>query len=67
MYECTKGMPDAGVGNPINVITGNKYQKEVDLPALPGVLGLEIVRHYNSSLSGPRALPGPVGRGWRLS
>lgn len=61
------GVPDAGVGNPINVITGNKYQKEVDLPALPGVLGLEIVRHYNSSLSGPRALPGPVGRGWRLS
>ncbi|MES2317827.1 MAG: DUF6531 domain-containing protein [Pseudomonadota bacterium] len=39
------------MGNPIHVITGNKYQREVDLPALPGVLGLEIVRHYNSSLS----------------
>jgi hypothetical protein len=35
-----------GAGNPINVITGNKYQQETDLPALPGVLGLEIVRHY---------------------
>ncbi|HEY0063868.1 MAG TPA: RHS repeat-associated core domain-containing protein [Telluria sp.] len=59
--------PNVGVGNPINVITGNKYQQEVDLPALPGVLGLEIVRHYNSSLAGPGVMPGPVGRGWRLS
>jgi len=56
-----------GAGNPINVITGNKYQQEVDLPALPGVLGLEIVRHYNSSLSGPDTPPGILGRGWRLS
>jgi len=56
-----------GAGNPINVITGNKYQREVDMPALPGVLGLEIVRHYNSSLSGPRTRPGALGRGWRLS
>ncbi|RZL08698.1 MAG: hypothetical protein EOP40_12245, partial [Rubrivivax sp.] len=35
---------DEGGGNPINVITGNKYQREIDLPALPGVLGLELVR-----------------------
>lgn len=59
--------PNPGVGNPINVISGNKYQKEVDLPALPGVLGLEIVRHYNSAAAGSKAMPGPVGRGWRLS
>ena len=58
---------DQGAGNPINVITGNKYQQEVDLPALPGVLGLEIVRHYNSSQSDPRNPPGILGRGWRLS
>lgn len=56
-----------GAGNPINVITGNKYQQEVDLPKLPGVLGLEIVRHYNSSLSGARTPPGILGRGWKLS
>lgn len=58
---------DQGAGNPINVITGNKYQQEVDLPALPGVLGLEIVRHYNSSQSDPRTPPGITGRGWKLS
>ena len=56
-----------GAGNPINLITGNKYQQEVDLPALPGVLGLEIVRHYNSAQSDPKAPPGILGRGWRLS
>src|SRR5690606_37635758 len=37
-----------GAGNPVNVATGNKYQRETDMPALPGVLGLELVRHYNS-------------------
>ncbi len=56
-----------GAGNPINVITGNKHQTEIDLPALPGVLGLEIVRHYNSAQSGERAPNGIFGRGWRLS
>jgi RHS repeat-associated protein len=54
-------------GNPINIITGNKYQREEDLPALPGVLGLEIVRHYNSAYSTPGARTSILGRGWRLS
>lgn len=57
---------DVGAGNPIDVLSGNKYQQEVDLPALPGVLGLEIVRQYNSR----RARLGDVGAlgtGWRLS
>src|SRR5690606_7666883 len=58
---------DVGAGNPINVLTGNKYQKEVDLSALPGVLGLEIVRHYNSVHSTPSTPNGILGRGWRLS
>src|SRR5207245_3535343 len=61
----------AGASNPINVITGNKYQREVDLPALPGVLGLEIVRHYNSAYSRDSSRSdsrnGIVGRGWKLS
>lgn len=61
------GGPDAGVGNPINVMTGNKYEREVDMPALPGVLGLEIVRHYNSEYSRPEHQNGSMGRGWRLS
>jgi RHS repeat-associated protein len=56
-----------GAGNPINVITGNKYQQEVDLPALPGVLGLEIVRHYNSAHADAKTPPGILGRGWKLS
>ena len=56
-----------GAGNPLNVITGNKYQREVDLPALPGVLGLEIVRHYNSAYSGTKEGHGLIGRGWKLS
>jgi RHS repeat-associated protein len=53
-----------GAGNPINVITGNKYQLEVDMPALPGELGLEIVRHYNSANA---RVIGALGAGWRLS
>ncbi|HUY02064.1 MAG TPA: DUF6531 domain-containing protein, partial [Rhodocyclaceae bacterium] len=53
-----------GAGNPINVINGNKHQREVDLAPLPGELGLEIVRHYNSSAS---RVVGLLGRGWRLS
>jgi len=61
------GAGNVGAGNPINVITGNKYQREIDMAPLPGVLGLEIVRHYNSALSGPQARPGALGRGWRLS
>ena len=56
-----------GAGNPINLINGNKYQREVDMAPLPGVLGLEIVRHYNSALSGPNASTNLVGRGWKLS
>ena len=54
-------------GNPINIINGNKYQQEVDMPALPGVLGLEIVRHYNSQYSLPNVPTGVLGRGWKLS
>ncbi len=59
--------PDGGdltVGNPIHPITGNKYQEELDAPPLPGFLGLEIRRHYNSSYV---AADTPWGRGWALS
>ena len=55
---------NSGAGNPINLTNGNKYLVEVDLPALPGELGLEIVRHYNSA---HRHVVGQLGMGWRLS
>lgn len=58
-----RGTPPQGVGNPIHVITGNKYQEEIDLPALPGTLGLRFSRHYNSA---NRAAWG-LGQGWRHS
>lgn len=56
-----------GAGNPIHLASGNKYRRETDLPALPGVMGLEIVRHYNSTLAEPARPMGILGRGWRLS
>jgi RHS repeat-associated protein len=64
----TTGTPACGAaaGNPLNVMSGNKFQREVDMPALPGVLGLELVRYYNSeaALGDERGI---LGRGWRLS
>ncbi len=59
-------LPDTGAGsaagNPIDLVSGNKYQLETDLAPLPGALGLEIRRHYNSS----DASAGAFGPGWRL-
>jgi RHS repeat-associated protein len=55
--------PSTGGGNPINLVSGNKYQQEIDMAALPGVLGLELVRHYNS-LDAHRGL---TGANWRIS
>jgi hypothetical protein len=34
-------------GNPINVINGNEYQREEDLPALPGVGHQRYFYRYN--------------------
>ena len=50
------------VGNPINVVTGNKYQRETDL-TLPGALAPEFTRHYNSHSKSR----GPLGHGWTHS
>lgn len=54
--------PNVGIGNPVHAVTGNKYQREIDLPRLPGSGGLALIRHFNSR--DPR--PGPLGRGWAL-
>lgn len=57
------GDVQVGGGNPINLASGNKYQRETDLAPLPGLLGLELTRHYNS-LS---AHAGLMGAGWHMS
>lgn len=51
------GISATHVGNPIHVVTGNKYQaeKDIDLP------GLNFVRHYNSLST----FHGPFGNNWR--
>ena len=51
--------PSTGVHNPIDVVSGNKYQAEIDFQ-LPGELALSFTRHYNSaSVQG-----GAFGGGW---
>lgn len=57
-------LPSLSVGNPIHVVTGNKYQAEPDLAALPGRLGIGFARHYNSEAADHA---GVMGRGWRHS
>jgi RHS repeat-associated protein len=64
--DSTGGVGQAA-GNPINIITGNKYQREADMPALPGALGLELVRHYNSHRAAPGMPLQGIGRGWQFS
>ncbi|MES9825800.1 MAG: RHS repeat-associated core domain-containing protein [Candidatus Thiodiazotropha endolucinida] len=57
------GIASSHTGNPIHVVTGNKYQQEVDLTPLPGALGLLFKRHYNSHSD----YSGPLGHGWSHS
>jgi YD repeat-containing protein len=64
--DATGGAPQ-GVGNPVNLITGNKYQRETDMAPLPGLLGLELVRHYNSRHAAPGMSLQGLGHGWTLS
>ncbi|PVV25102.1 MAG: hypothetical protein B6D78_00685 [gamma proteobacterium symbiont of Ctena orbiculata] len=59
----TSGIAGSHEGNPIHVVTGNKYQQEVDLTSLPGKLGLLFKRHYNSHSD----YKGPLGHGWSHS
>ncbi|MCU7878769.1 MAG: pilus assembly protein [Candidatus Thiodiazotropha sp. (ex Lucinoma borealis)] len=59
----SSGIASTHTGNPIHVVTGNKYQQEVDLTPLPGALGLLFKRHYNSH----NDESGPLGHGWGYS
>jgi len=58
--------PDASkvahVGNPIDVVSGNKYQAGVDVRF--GASHLSLVRHYNSTLANINI---GLGNGWRHS
>ena len=67
---CSTGSPLGGavdparagrhVGNPIEVASGNKYQREIDYRDVGS--GLAVVRHYNSLLADEDLGLGP---GWR--
>lgn len=59
----TEPAANLGAGNPINWLSGNKYQRDTDLPARRSNPGIELVRHYNSQDTRPSAL----GRGWSFS
>lgn len=48
------------VGNPVDIVSGNKYQSEVDVRL--GVSRLSLVRHYNSVNSTANL---GLGNGWR--
>ena len=52
-----------GLGNPIHLATGNKYQLDIDLPPNASAPGLEVLRHYN----GLSTRGGALGRNWALS
>ena len=55
--------PGFGLGNPVHLATGNKYQLDIDLPPNRSAPGLELVRHYN----GLSTRAGALGRNWTLS
>lgn len=50
-------------GNPVHLVTGNKYQQDIDLPPNPTLRGLELIRHYNAM----DVRPSVLGHGWALS
>ena len=54
--------PAAGAGNPVDLVTGNKYRHEVDL-RLAGPVPLVFARHYN----GLARHAGALGVGWSHS
>jgi YD repeat-containing protein len=58
--EKNQGTPEACAGNPINIGTANKYQRETDYAAT-SAHGVAFTRHYNSQDSGEGAL----GIAWR--
>ena len=62
--QSDSGGIDVAIGNPVHALTGAKAQTEFDAAPAPGVLGLEIRRHYSSAYA---TVDGPFGAGWTLS
>lgn len=60
-YAC--GGLDTGVGNPINVLNGNKFEAVEDFKELPSFKGLSFSRFYNSQSHANT----PFGYGWYSS
>ncbi|SDC22279.1 DUF6531 domain-containing protein [Acinetobacter boissieri] len=60
-YAC--GGIDTGVGNPINVLNGNKFEQVDDFKAPPAYEGLSFSRYYNSQSQASTAM----GYGWYSS
>ncbi len=60
------GTPNVGGGNPIHLITGNKYQREIDHQPYMGTTATKLVfmRHYNSANTDNDFGLGP---GWSMS
>lgn len=52
-----------GVGNPVNLATGNKHQYDIDVPGWPSGALLGFARHYNAMTSRHSVL----GPGWSHS
>jgi YD repeat-containing protein len=58
----TLAVQDTQTGNPVNVVTGNKFQHEVDIAPLSAEPGLSFSRYYNSIAAGQA---NGLGQGWR--
>lgn len=56
------GAVATGAGNPVDLVTGNKYRHEVDLRA-SAIVPFVMARHYNSR----NRFDGPLGIGWSHS
>jgi YD repeat-containing protein len=58
------GKPCPNCGNPINPLTGNKYQQELDYQG-PGAFPLRFERHYNSAIArGALEVKANLGSSW---
>ncbi len=56
---------NSAVGNPVNLAYGTKHQVETDVSPQPGILGLQLQRHYNSQDAVIGRDVSGLGPGWR--
>ncbi|WP_243140713.1 RHS repeat-associated core domain-containing protein [Pelistega ratti] len=60
-YHAFEPKLNLGVGNPIHLMSGNKFQQEEDVLMRPS--GLEMTRYYNAMAT----VANPMGAGWTHS